>query len=141
MCFYRPLNETNEWEPWPLRGAEGRGVEKQLPRVSPEAPALMPSQLGWRPRHMGLGQFPKPRASWFPKGTARGARGSPKQEEVSTALTWDSGARWPHRPAFGPCSVHYSSVCALGGGGGGAQRSKHLAGALEGFLEEGNPAG
>lgn len=60
MCFYRPLNETNEWEPWPLRGAEGRGVEKQLPRVSPEAPALMPSQLQWRPRHAGLGQLPEP---------------------------------------------------------------------------------
>lgn len=26
MCFYRPLNETNEWwGPWPLREAEGGG--------------------------------------------------------------------------------------------------------------------
>lgn len=59
MCFYRPLNETNEWwGPWPLREAEGGGVEKQLPRVSPEAPASMPSQLQWRPRQEGLGQLP-----------------------------------------------------------------------------------
>lgn len=70
MCFYRPLNETNEWEPWPLRGAEGRGVEKQLPRVSPEAPVLMPTQLRWRPRHAGCGQLPQPRSLWFLKGKA-----------------------------------------------------------------------
>ncbi|XP_054392531.1 receptor-type tyrosine-protein phosphatase F isoform X15 [Pongo abelii] len=25
MCFNRPLNETNEWGPWPLRGVEGSG--------------------------------------------------------------------------------------------------------------------
>lgn len=39
MCFYRPLNETNEWGLWPLREVQGRGAEKQLPRVSPEAPS------------------------------------------------------------------------------------------------------
>lgn len=37
MCFYRPLNETNEWGPWPQRGEEGCWGEKQLPRVSLEA--------------------------------------------------------------------------------------------------------
>lgn len=73
MCFYRPLNETNEWGPWPLRGAEGREVEKQLP-VSPEAPASMPRQIQWRPGHLGLGQFPQPGALWLLKGRLWGQR-------------------------------------------------------------------
>lgn len=58
MCFYGPLNETNEWGPWPLRGMERSGVEEQLPRVSPEAPVPMLSQLRWGLRHKGLGRLP-----------------------------------------------------------------------------------
>lgn len=81
MCFYRPLNETNEWGPWPLKGVEGSRVEKQLPRVSPKAPASMPSQLQWRPGHTGLGQLPQPGALWLLNGEACRARGGPEQEE------------------------------------------------------------
>lgn len=86
MCFYRTLNETNEWGPWPLRGAEGREVEKQLPEVAqrPQHQCLVRSNgdLGtW-----GLGSSPS-----FSRGGC-GARGGPEQEEVSADMPCRSGA-------------------------------------------------
>lgn len=68
MCFYRPLNETNEWGPWPLSGAQGRGAEKRLPRVSSEAPASVPSQLRRSPGHAGLGSSPSRGSVASPEG-------------------------------------------------------------------------
>ena len=43
MCFYRPLNETNEWGPWPLRKCREEGQRgscqelAQRPRVNAES--------------------------------------------------------------------------------------------------------
>jgi hypothetical protein len=86
MCFYRPLNKTNEWGPWPQRGAEESGVEKQLPRVSLEAQhhCLVSSSgnLGMHaPTHMGMDPFlaslPSLGLCGFLERETSGARGGP----------------------------------------------------------------
>lgn len=99
MCFYRPLNKTNEWGPWPLRGAGERGGRETGWRSSWQELAQRPQSqcrvssdgdLGTR----GSGSSPSPRALWLLKGETCGARGGPEQEEVSADLMGVSGARW-----------------------------------------------
>lgn len=75
-------------------------MERQLPRVSPETPVSVLSQLCGGPKHGGegggkgvLGQLPQPGAWWLLKEQACGTRGGSEQEEVSAGLPCMSGAR------------------------------------------------
>lgn len=93
MCFYRPRNETNEWGPWPLRGAKGREVEKQLPELAQKPQHQCPVRSSGDLGTWGLGSSPSLGLYGFSRRGC-GARGGPEQEEVSADLPCRSGAGW-----------------------------------------------
>lgn len=145
MCFYRTLNETNEWGPWPLRGAEGREVGKQLPEVAQ------------RPQHQCPVRSSGDLGPWAWAVPPAWALVASPGEAVGPEVVL-SGRRFllichagqvrdgehAHRPAFGTCRVGYCcgccECCDLAGHRGSDLRI--LGGGLGDSLEEGGaPAG
>lgn len=89
-------------------------MEKQLPGVSPEAPASVPSQLQGRPRHEGLGQLPSPGAWQLLEGEACGARCGPEQKEISADLpTMCVTAERSHTGLPSESAVWIIAACAV----------------------------
>lgn len=126
MCFYRPLNETNEWGPWPRKGAGGRGWRSSCQELAQRSSGSAESALveswaytwGWSPAW-------QPPALW--EGRLRG-----QTQSRAGGLDWNSPGPWaslvavaqkqrPQHPGKGKSGAPskrevegYMSLCSLG---------------------------